>query len=152
MARVLKDQVALDLFTEPEYPARPPTWEDVQKGRAHVAYRYEACDKCAGAPVCYWDGEKCTHVKGNYAYPKKQPDDTCRKCYIAWGHSPKATVFISGHELFKCRCDGLPRLVCGGNRAITGYRIVCPKCKQRTRAHHSFLSAAREWNRTMKGE
>ena len=61
-----------------------PTWDDVQKGRAEVVYRYEPCDKCAGELYGFWDGEKCLHVKGRFGFPKRQDDGTCRRAYLEW--------------------------------------------------------------------
>lgn len=71
------EQLTLDLtFSRP----RPPTWDDVQKGRAHVVERIEPCDKC----VDYFKGEACTHTADRYAYPKVRDGGMCAKKYLAW--------------------------------------------------------------------
>lgn len=147
-------QLALDLFggieqQEPVTPDRSPTWDDVQKGRAHVVYRFEPCDKCETEAVSFWNGEKCTHVKGNYAYPKKQPDGTCRKAYHAWGYSAFATAELPYHEetpVYTCKCHNIPRLWVAGTIANPrDWQVRC-ECGRKTKKHVTAEEAIEEWN------
>lgn len=68
--------IQLSLFA----PQRSPTWEDVQKGRAHLVDKIEPCDHCH----MFWRGGHCTHTADNYAFPKKRQSGMCLKHYIVW--------------------------------------------------------------------
>jgi len=138
-----------------------PTWDDVQKKRAHVVYRYEACDKCAGEPVSYWDANKreCMHVKGRYAYPKRITRGgwhgwLCRKTYLDWGEGC-ACVEIDGMELNICGCGGFPDFVgCGSKHYVdewhqdySTWMVQCKQCLNSAYAKgQSKLEAAQRWN------
>ena len=78
--RVLPNQTAFDLFAEKPKKRPQPTWDDVQKGRAELVDVIEPCkpDGCM-----FWRGE-CTHVPGNYAYPKKRPNGMCLVHRLRW--------------------------------------------------------------------
>jgi len=83
-------QLALSLFApEQKQPERQkrhaPTWEDKQKGRAVLVDRVELCEVKQGRSCQFWRGDRCTHVRGAYAFPKKQPNDTCIKHFLVWG-------------------------------------------------------------------
>lgn len=60
-----------------------PTWEDVQKGRARYFTRIEPCDAIERGCM-FFRGGACTHVRGKYAFPKRQSDGQCKKGYIEW--------------------------------------------------------------------
>ena len=77
----LDGQLAFDLFKQQKEPKRGnPTWEDVQKGRAHLVDVIEPCDRCA----IFWRSGRCTHTADNYAFPKKRPNGMCLKHRIVW--------------------------------------------------------------------
>lgn len=71
------EQLRLALF---EDKPKPPTWDDVQKGRARVDVRIEPCDKCAD----YFKRGACTHTADRYAYPKFRDGGMCAKKYLVW--------------------------------------------------------------------
>lgn len=72
------NQLAINLFDDEKHP----TWDDVQKGKARVVTRIEPCDALENG--CMFYHGHCTHVKGAYAYPKRQSDGTCSKHYLEW--------------------------------------------------------------------
>lgn len=74
----LDGQLQIDIF-EPA-PRGTPTWDDVQKDRAHVVNVIEPCDHC----MMFWQGGRCTHTAENYAFPKKRPNGMCLKHRIVW--------------------------------------------------------------------
>lgn len=131
-----------------------------------MAYRYEACDKCAGEPVSYWDAKerKCTHEKGRYGYPKKITFGgwhgwLCRRAYHEWG-AGEVTIEQDGIEMLKCSCGGFPKIEGSGTAhwgesgapKYSRYFIVCITCGKMTSAHELKADAAREWNQDTKGE
>ena len=61
-------------------PERPPTWEDVQKGRARVV---DAVEPCSGETCMFWHGG-CTHTAGRYAFPKQRPGGKCLHHRLEW--------------------------------------------------------------------
>jgi len=75
-AKPLDDQLSLDLFERGN-----PTWDDVQKGRAHLVDVIEPCDS---KQCMFWQGGECVHVLGKYAFPKKRPNGMCLKHRIVW--------------------------------------------------------------------
>lgn len=60
-----------------------PTWDDVQKGKARYFTRIEPCNAIERGCMFFRNGA-CTHIRGNYAFPKRQSDGQCRKGYIEW--------------------------------------------------------------------
>lgn len=140
----IKDQLGFWLFIEPEKPKGSPTWDDVQKKRAHVQYRYEPCDRCEGDWYSFWDGDRCTHVKGRFGYPKLQDDGTCRRAYHVWGQSPHATLLLDNLELYVCACGGFPSFVGG----VDGVSVQCSQCGRKTAYTANKRLAAALWNET----
>jgi len=77
-AKPSENQLAFDLFDQQEVRGNP-SWDDVQKGRAHLVDAIEPCDRC----TMFWRGE-CTHTAENYAFPKKRPNGMCLKHRLVW--------------------------------------------------------------------
>ena len=59
-----------------------PTWDDVQKGNAHLVDVTIPCKR----EGCYmfWNHGRCTHTAENYAYPMYRPNGMCATHKLVW--------------------------------------------------------------------
>lgn len=75
-------QASLFELLGPTEPRRPPTWDDVQKHRAHLEDRIVPCDRCGR--FGFDEEGRCLNTPERFGYPVNQGDGTCLKHYIVW--------------------------------------------------------------------